>query len=89
MNGQGVDTDVVEGVGVAGVCPDDGAGVDRTIDQEILRNFAPEKSNSVIITLFFRQEEFVIISTQENRDLAGMGGDGGPCIMSPFVRSWE
>ena len=36
MNGQGVDTDVVEGVGVAGVCPDDGAGVDRTIDQEIL-----------------------------------------------------
>ena len=46
MNGQGVDTDVVEGVGVDGICPGDGAGVDRTIDQEILRNFALEKSNS-------------------------------------------
>ena len=36
MNGQGIDTDVVEGVGVDGVCTDDGAGVDRAIDQEVL-----------------------------------------------------
>ena len=89
MNGQVIDADVVEGVGVDGIYPGDGAGVDRTIDQEILRNFAPEKRNSVIIMLFFRREEFVIISAQENRDLAAMGGDRGPCIRSPLARSWE
>ena len=85
MNGQGVDTDVVEGAGVDGVHPDDGAGVDSTIDQEILGNFASEKSNSVIVMLFFRWEEFVIISAQEDGDLDGVRGDGGPCIQSPLL----
>ena len=75
MNAQGFDTVDVEGVGVDGICPDDGAGVDRTIDQEILGYFASEKSNFVIITIFFRREEFVIISAQESGDLAGVGGD--------------
>ena len=56
---------------------------------KIMGNFASEKSNSIIITLFFRREEFVIISAQENGDLARVGGDGGPCIQSPLVRSWE
>ena len=32
LNGQGVDTDVVEGVGVDGIRTDNGAVVDRTID---------------------------------------------------------
>ena len=36
MNGQGVDTDVVEGVGVDGIRPGNVAGVDRAIDQEVL-----------------------------------------------------
>ena len=41
MNGQGVDTDVVEGVGgVDGICPDNGAGVDRTIYPENSRKFS-------------------------------------------------
>ena len=35
MNGQCVDTDVVEGLGVDVICPGDVAGVDRAIDQEI------------------------------------------------------
>ena len=52
----GIDTDVVEGVGVDWVRPGDGAGVDRNIDKEISGNLAPEKSNSVIITLFFRRK---------------------------------
>ena len=57
--------------------------------RKILGNLASEKSHSTIITLFFRQEEFGIIFTQENGDLAVVGGDGGPCIQFPLVRSWE
>ena len=89
MNRQGIDTDVVEGVGVDGVHPDNGAGVDRLLGQEITGNFASEKRNSVIVKLFFRREEFVIISTQEDGDLAGVRGDEGPCIQFPLVRSWK
>ena len=70
--GQGVDTDVVEGVSIDGIRPGDGARVDRSIDQQFLGNFASEKSNSVIITFFFRREKFVIIFAQEYRDLAGV-----------------
>ena len=58
MNAQGFDTVDVEGVGVDGICPDDGAGVDRTIDQEILGNFASEKSNSVFITPLLQMGRF-------------------------------
>ena len=89
MNGQGVDTDVVEGLGVDGIHLGDVAGVDRAIDQEVLGNFAFEKSNSVIIMLFFRREEFVIISAQKDGDLAGVGGDSRPCILSPLVGGRE
>ena len=91
MYGQGIDTDVVEDVGVDGVWPGNGAGVDRTIYQEISGNLAPEKSNFVIITLFFRRKEIMIISTQEYGDLAGVRGDRGPCLQSPLSRSreWE
>ena len=70
MDGQGADTDVVQGVGVDRIQPGDGGGVNNTIDQEVLRNFAPKQSNSVVITFFFRREELVIILTQENGDLA-------------------
>ena len=63
MDGQEVDTDVVEGVGVNRVRPGDDGGVDRTIDQDVSRNIASKKSNSVIITFFFRREELMIIST--------------------------
>ena len=44
MDGQGFDTDVVEGVGVDGVRPSNDGGVDRTIDQEVLRNLAPKRA---------------------------------------------
>ena len=89
MDGQGVDTDVVEGVGVDRVRPGDDGGVDRTIDQEVLRNLSSEKSNSIIITFFFRWEELMIISTQEYGDLTGVGGGGGTSIWSPLSRSRE
>ena len=51
MDGQGVDTDVVEGVGVDGVRPDDGGGVDRAVDQEVceillLNRATPSSSRS-------------------------------------------
>ena len=87
VDGEGVDTDIVEGVGVDGVQPGNDGGVDRTVDQEILRNLSPEKSNSVIIMFFFRREEFVIVPTQEYGDLTGVRGNGGSSIWSPLARS--
>ena len=89
VDGQGIDTDVVEGVGVDGITPGDGAGVVGAINQEVLGKFASEKRNSVIITLFFRWEEFVIISTKKDGDLAGVGGDGSPCIWFPLTGGGE
>ena len=35
LDGEGVDADVIEGVGVDGVQPEDGGGVDRAIVQEV------------------------------------------------------
>ena len=35
VGGQGVDADAVEGVGVDGIRPEDGGGVDRTINYEV------------------------------------------------------
>ena len=87
VDGQGIDTDVVEGVGVDGVRPGDDGGVNRTIDQEVSRNLAPKKSNSIIITFFFRWEELMIISTQEYGDLTRVRGGGGTSIRSPLARS--
>ena len=36
LDGEGVDADVAEGVGVDGIRLDDGGGIDRAIDQEVL-----------------------------------------------------
>ena len=89
MDGQGVDTDVVEGVGVDRIRPGNDGGVDRTMDQEVSRNFAPKQSNSVVITFFFRWEELVIISTQENGDLTVVGGGEGAGVQSSLSRCRE
>ena len=87
MDGQGVGTDVVEGVGVDWIKPGDDGVVDRTIDQEALRNFALKQSNPVVITFLFRREKFVIISTHDNEDLTGVGGGGGAGVRSPLSSS--
>ena len=35
LDGEGVDADVIEGVGIDGVRPEDGGGVDEAIDHEV------------------------------------------------------
>ena len=70
LDGDGVDADVVEGVGVDGLRPEDSGGVDGAIDHEVLRDCASKQSNSVVVTFLFSREEFVIVSTQENGDLS-------------------
>ena len=69
--------------------PINGGGIDWSVYQVVPGYLAPVKSNTEGNTFFFRGKNQMIVSAQQDGDMAGVRCDGGSPIRSPLGRSKE
>ena len=73
LNGQGLDEESVDDGGDEGFRPGDCIGRDRLIDQVVLGQVTQVQGHSLGISFHFCGKEEVIIPTQQDGDMAGVG----------------